>query len=51
MRQMSRKRAAQIAREVVGFWDKVDKVCSEQMYKPFLNSIRAADFTQRSKFT
>jgi len=51
MRQLSCKLAAQIAREVVGFWDKVDKVCFEQTYKPFLNSVCAADFTQRSKFT
>ena len=49
MRQLSCKLAAQIAREVVGFWDKVDKVCFEQTYKPFLNSVCAADFTQRSE--
>jgi len=30
MRQLSCKLAAQIAREVVGFWDKVDKLSSRR---------------------
>lgn len=30
MRQLSCKLAAQIAREVVGFWDKVDKLISRR---------------------